>query len=361
MAGMSGGVDSSVCAARLLDKGYTVAGVTLRLYDGEEYESGKTKVCCSQTDAEDAKSVCMRLGIPHYVFQFKDVFEEKVIRNFEEVYRRGETPNPCIECNRHIKFDAMLQRALTLGYDKIATGHYAVVRQAENGRYLLCRAADRAKDQTYVLYGLTQFQLSHLLLPLGEFTKTQVRALAQEKGLITARKPDSQDICFVPDGDYAAFLERRSGTKAQEGDYIDKDGNPIGRHKGVICYTVGQRKGLGVAFGKPMFVTEKDAVRNTVTLGEESELFYRTVLVREMNWIPFDTLEEPMRVTAKLRYNQPDQPATAYPTGNGGIKLVFDTPQRAPGPGQAAVLYDGETVVGGGTIVKGEKTDGSEN
>ena len=355
MAGMSGGVDSSVCAALLLDKGYEVAGVTLRLYDGEDYQNGLTKVCCSLSDAEDAKAVCIRLGIPHYVFNFKDAFEEKVICRFEEVYQKGETPNPCIECNRHIKFDAMLQKAITLGYDKIATGHYASVKQDENGRYLLFRAADRTKDQTYVLYGMTQFQLAHLLLPLGDLTKTRVREIAGQKGFVTAKKPDSQDICFVPDGDYAAFLERRSGKPAEDGDYLDTKGNVIGRHKGVIRYTVGQRKGLGVAFGQPMFVIEKNAENNTVTLGEESELFYQTVLVRDMNWIPFDSPEAPMRVTAKLRYNQADQPAWVYPGENGGAKLVFDQPQRAPGPGQAAVLYDGEIVVGGGIIVKGEK------
>ncbi len=355
MVGMSGGVDSSVCAALLIDRGYAATGVTLRLYDGEEYERGESKTCCSLSDAEDAAAVCVRLGIPHYVFNFKEAFERDVIRHFTEVYQHGGTPNPCIECNRHIKFDAMLQRAITLGYDKIATGHYAAIRQDENGRYLLCRAADRSKDQTYVLYTLTQEQLSRLVLPLGELTKAQVREIAQEKGLITAKKPDSQDICFVPDGDYAGFIERYTGQPAREGDFLDREGRVLGRHKGVIRYTIGQRKGLGIALGEPRFVTAKDAVRNTVTLGDEQDLYARRVRIEQVNLIPFDRLEAPMRVTAKLRYSQKEQPATAIPLENGELLLEFDEPQRAPSPGQAAVLYAGDTVVGGGTVQKGWK------
>ena len=352
MAGMSGGVDSSVCAALLLKAGYEVSGVTLRLYDGEDYNEGLTRTCCSLSDAEDAKAVCIKLGIPHYVFNFKDAFGDCVINNFIDEYISGRTPNPCIECNRKIKFAAMLDRAKTLGYDKIATGHYAVIEKSENGRYLLKKAADETKDQTYVLYCLTQEQLSRTLFPLGSLTKSQVREIAAENGFVNAKKPDSQDICFVPDGDYASFIERYTGEAAQKGDFTDVDGNVLGAHKGIIRYTVGQRKGLGIALGKPQFVISKNAETYTVVLGDEDKLFYKRVLVDRLNFIPFDNLEGQMRVTAKLRYRHKEQPAVIYPA-DGGVIAEFDRPQRAPSPGQAAVFYDGDTVVGGGTIVKG--------
>lgn len=352
MAGMSGGVDSSVCAALLLKAGYEVSGVTLRLYDGEDYNAGLTRTCCSLSDAEDAKAVCIKLGIPHYVFNFKDAFGDCVINNFIDEYISGRTPNPCIECNRKIKFAAMLDRAKTLGYDKIATGHYAVIEKSENGRYLLKKAADETKDQTYVLYCLTQEQLSRTLFPLGTLTKSQVREIAAENGFVNAKKPDSQDICFVPDGDYASFIERYTGEAAQKGDFTDVDGNVLGEHKGIIRYTVGQRKGLGIALGKPQFVISKSAETDTVVLGDEDKLFYKRVLVDRLNFIPFDNLEGQMRVTAKLRYCHKEQPAVIYPA-DGGVIAEFDEPQRAPSPGQAAVFYDGDTVVGGGTIVKG--------
>lgn len=352
MAGMSGGVDSSVCAALLLKAGYEVSGVTLRLYDGEDYNAGLTKTCCSLSDAEDAKAVCMKLGIPHYVFNFKDAFGDCVINNFVNEYISGRTPNPCIECNRKIKFEAMLDRAKTLGYGKIATGHYAVVERAENGRHLLKKAADKQKDQTYVLYCLTQEQLSRTLFPLGKLTKTEVREIAAENGFVNAKKPDSQDICFVPDGDYASFIERHTGKTAAKGDFTDTDGKRLGEHNGIIRYTVGQRKGLGIALGKPRFVISKNAETDTVVLGDEEELFYKRVFVNRLNFIPFDNLEGEMRVTAKLRYRHAEQPAVIYPK-DGGVIVEFDEPQRAPSPGQAAVFYDGDIVVGGGTIVKG--------
>lgn len=354
MAGMSGGVDSSVCAVLLKEQGYDVSGVTLRLYDGEDYSAGDTKTCCSLSDVEDAKAVCVKIGIPHYVFNFKESFRKAVIEDFVNEYVCGKTPNPCIMCNRHIKFNDMLRRAETLGFQKIATGHYAAIRQNENGRYLLCRAADTSKDQTYVLYSLTQEQLSRTLFPLGGLTKTDTREIAARYGFVNAEKPDSQDICFVPDGDYAAFIERYTGIPSKSGDYTDADGNVLGKHKGVIRYTVGQRKGLGVAFGRPQFVIDKNADENKVVLGDEDALFYKRILINNVNFIPFDTLTEPMRVTGKLRYRHKEQPAVIYPDGD-GIIAEFDQPQRAPSPGQAAVFYDGDIVVGGGTIVKGLK------
>ena len=353
MVGMSGGVDSSVCAALLLKEGYDVSGVTLRLYDGEDYDSGKTRTCCSLSDVEDARAVCVRMGIKHYAFNFKEDFKEYVIKNFIDEYENGRTPNPCIECNRHIKFDAMLLRAETLGYDKIATGHYASLKKAENGRYLLCLAADATKDQTYVLYSMTQKQLSKTLFPLGALTKPQVRKIAEENGFVNAKKPDSQDICFVPDGDYAGFIERFTGKTALHGDFINETGEKLGEHKGVIRYTVGQRKGLGIALGKHAYVIEKNPQNNTVTLGDEDALFYKRVLVKDVNFIPFDELSEGMRVTAKLRYRHKEQPAVISPAENGCVLIEFDEPQRAPSAGQAAVFYDGDIVVGGGTIVKG--------
>lgn len=352
MVGMSGGVDSSVCAALLKEAGYNVSGVTLRLYDGEDYNAGLTKTCCSLSDVEDARAVCMRLGIPHYAFNFKESFGKDVISDFINEYINGRTPNPCIECNRKIKFDKMLRRAETLGYDKIATGHYARVKRAENGRYLLCRPTDINKDQTYVLYSMTQAELSKTLFPLGDLTKPQVREIAEKHGFVNAAKPDSQDICFVPDGDYAGFIERTTGKAAAAGDFTDENGNYLGEHKGIIRYTIGQRKGLGIALGKPRFVIEKNPENNTVVLGDEERLFCRKVLVDRLNFIPFDTLENEMRVTAKLRYRHSAQPAVIKPDGDKVI-IEFDEPQRAPSPGQAAVFYDGDTVVGGGTIVKG--------
>ena len=351
---MSGGVDSSVCAALLLQRGYDVSGVTLRLYDGEDYNAGKTRTCCSLSDVEDARAVCMRIGIPHYAFNFKDAFQKDVIEDFVNEYIMGLTPNPCIECNRHIKFDAMLERAKVLGYDKIATGHYASVKQNENGRYLLCRAADISKDQTYVLYCMTQHQLEHTLFPLYGMEKTDVRRLAEEHGLVNSHKPDSQDICFVPDSDYISFIERYTGYKPVSGEYVFSDGKRAGEHSGIINYTIGQRKGLGVTFGKPVFVTDKDPLSNTVTLGDEAELFRRTLFLRDFNLIIADKLSEPMRVTAKSRYSAKEQSALLYPAENGIVRIKFDDPVRAPAKGQACVVYDGDIVVGGGVIARVE-------
>ena len=349
LIGMSGGVDSSVAAWLMLEAGYDCIGSTMRLYDGKNEDS----TCCGLDDVEDARSVAHRLGIPHYVFNFKQDFDEHVIQKFVRCYECGATPNPCIDCNRHLKFDRLLRRALELGYDYVVSGHYAQVRQdPDSGRYLLYKAADRAKDQTYFLACLSQEQLAHIQFPLGGLTKPEVRKIAELHGFVNARKRDSQDICFVPDGDYAAFLERYTGKKYPAGDYLDLNGNVVGRHRGAVCYTKGQRKGLGLAMGTPVYVCGKDMEKNTVTVGPNEALFSPALRANDWCWFPFPALTEPMRVTAKTRHSQTEQAATVYPEENGFARVEFDAPQRAVTPGQAVVLYDGDMVVGGGTITE---------
>ena len=353
LVGMSGGVDSSVAAYLMKEAGFDCIGVTMQLYDNEMLGEEKTKTCCTLDDAEDARSIARKLGIPFYVFNFKDAFEEKVIRKFVRCYECGSTPNPCIDCNRHLKFEKLLQRALELGCDSVVTGHYAQIRQDnQTGRYLLYKAADSSKDQTYFLACLNQYQLAHTHFPLGGLTKTEVRQIAEENGFVNARKHDSQDICFVPDGDYAAFLARYTGKTYPEGDYLDLDGKVVGKHKGAVSYTLGQRKGLGIALGAPVYVCAKDMEKNTVTVGPNEALFSSSLLADNWNWYPFPELTEPLAVTAKIRHSQFEQPATVYPDAQGCARVVFDTPQRAITPGQAVVLYQGDMVVGGGTIVK---------
>lgn len=350
---MSGGVDSSVAAYLTQQAGFQCTGATMRLFDNSILGQDQESTCCSLDDVEDARSVARRLGFPFYVFNFKDDFEEKVIRKFIHCYECGATPNPCIDCNRYLKFDHLLRRGYELGCDCVVTGHYARIRQDEaTGRYLLYKATDLSKDQSYVLYSLTQEQLAHTRFPLGEMTKADARAIAEEQGFINARKHDSQDICFVPDGDYVTFMERYTGKKYTPGDYLDLQGNVVGKHKGAVSYTLGQRKGLNLAMGTPVYVCAKDMARNTVTVGPNEALFSTTLRAADWNWFPFPTLAEPIRVSAKARYNQPPQPATVYPEENGFARVVFDAPQRALTPGQAVVLYDGEMVVGGGTITE---------
>ena len=337
MLGMSGGVDSSVAAAVLLEKGYDVLGTTLLLCDGED------------NNTSDAKKVCDKLAISHISFDLREDFNSKVIRDFTDKYIRGLTPNPCIECNKNIKFGKMLEIAKENGCEKIATGHYARISY-ENGRYLLKKAKDEAKDQSYVLYMLTQEQLSSVLFPLGDFTKAEIRAKAEELKLINANRPDSQDICFVPDGDYASFIEENFDFKSQKGNYVDINGKVLGEHNGVIRYTLGQRKGLGIALGKPQFVIDKNAEINQVVLGDEEHLFKTRVEVNDVNFIPFDSLKKPMQVEAKLRYRHKASPAVISQEGD-KIIIEFDEPQRAASPGQAAVFYDDDIVIGGGTII----------
>lgn len=352
LVGMSGGVDSSVAALILKQQGYEPDGCTLKLYEGEIAEDKDVRTCCSVSDVMDARSVCYKLGIEHFVFNFKDLFREKVMDAFAESYICGETPNPCINCNRYLKFGKMLDRAVELGYDGIATGHYAKTEYNEStGRWELIRPADRRKDQTYVLYNMTQYQLARTLFPLWDRDKAANRALAEEYGLINARKPDSQDICFVPDGDYAGFIKEHTGRTFPTGDFVDTNGNVIGRHSGIINYTIGQRKGLGVAFGKPMFVCGKSAVDNTVTLGGSEELMSDRVIAEDINLISVPDIKGEMRISAKTRYNMPDVPGTVTLLGDSRLQVKFDSPVRAAAKGQALVIYDGDRVVGGGKII----------
>lgn len=347
---MSGGVDSSVAAYLVKKSGMEVIGAMMQLFDNDDIKR-REKSCCSLDDASDARSVAAKMDIPFYVFNFKDDFREKVIGKFVETYKNGGTPNPCIDCNKYLKFDRFLRRADEIGADYIATGHYARVEFDENsGRYLLKKAVDLNKDQSYVLYGMTQHELSRTLFPLGGLSKPEVREIADENGFVNAHKKESQDICFVPDGDYASFIENYANLKFKAGDFLDTAGNVIGEHKGIIHYTIGQRKGLG-AFQKPMFVCGKNADNNTVTLCEGPELFTKELFAEDVNLISVDKIDSPIRVKAKVRYRQEEQPATAEQTEDGRLHIVFDEPQRAISKGQAVVLYDGDIVVGGGTIM----------
>lgn len=350
MVAMSGGVDSSVAALLIKEQGYEVAGGTLKLFDNDDIGLKETRTCCSIDDVEDAKSVAYKLNFPHYVFNFKREFNETVIDKFGSVYKEGMTPNPCIDCNRYIKFDKMIDRAVLLGYDHIATGHYVQVEYDENrDRYLLKKSEDPSKDQTYVLYNMTQEQLSRTLFPLGTMTKDEARNIAEEAGLINARKPDSQDICFVPDGDYEKFLREVMDIYSTPGNFVDTKGNVLGQHKGFTNYTLGQRKGIGLAFDRPMYVVDKNFKDNTIVLGDNSDLDKTTMTVYDLNMIMFEKLEEPMRATVKTRYSQRETPAMIFPRGD-EIYVEFDEPVRAITPGQAAVFYDGDYVIGGGTI-----------
>ena len=344
---MSGGVDSSVAA--FLMKDHDRVGCTMRLYDGEPSDAGE-RTCCSLDDVEDARAVCRRMGIPYYVFNFREDFEEKIIRRFVESYRRGVTPNPCIDCNRYMKFERLLDRARELGCELLVTGHYARVEE-HGGRWLLKKGLDPLKDQSYVLYTLTQEQLRHVRFPLGALSKDEVRRIAEENGFVNASKPDSQDICFIPDGDYGAFIER-SGAAAPEGDFITPEGRVLGRHRGITHYTIGQRKHLGIAVGEPIYVVSIDPVGNTVTLGGSELLFGDVCTVGDFNWISGEAPKTPIRCAAKTRYRHREQPCTATVNADGTVTRVFDAPVRAITPGQAAVLYDGDTVLGGGTILR---------
>lgn len=350
---MSGGVDSAVAAKLLLDRGNDCIGCTMKLYTNED-AGILSKTCCSADDVEDAKSVARRLGIKHYVFNFKDDFRKKVMDKFAESYMRGMTPNPCIDCNRYLKFEKLLLRAEELGCDAVATGHYARIEK-KDGKYLLKKALDSAKDQSYVLYMLGQSQLARTLFPLGELTKDETRRLAEKEGFVNAAKPDSQDICFVPDGDYAKVVKKICAEKGQEengkgGNFVDTDGNILGAHDGIINYTVGQRRGLGIALGERAYVCRICPESGDVVLGKNEDLFSRTAVVSDFNWISGEAPTGSIRCKVKIRYRQKETPATLTPKADGTVQIEFDEKQRAVTPGQAAVVYDGDIVLGGGTI-----------
>ncbi|MDR1419393.1 MAG: tRNA 2-thiouridine(34) synthase MnmA [Treponema sp.] len=360
---MSGGVDSSVAAWLMLEQGYECIGVTLKLFDSDDINGKENcscssqaaafthKSCCSLADVNDARNVAHRLGMPHYVLNFADDFRDQVIRRFIETYEEGATPNPCIDCNRYIKFERLLWRAKQLGFDTIVTGHYAQVeKDAGSGRFLLKKAADSGKDQSYVLYATTQEQLACCKFPLGGLTKQEARAIASGRGFINAEKHDSQDICFVPDGDYGSFIERYTGKRFPEGDIIDSKGVVLGRHRGLVRYTIGQRRGLGVAAGKALYVLGKSIEDNVVTLGPDESLYTKSLTADRINLIACAELEKPLRVKVKTRYLQAEQDGVVEQTGYGSIRVDFDKPQRAVTPGQAVVFYDGDIVIGGGTI-----------
>lgn len=367
VVGMSGGVDSCMAAALLKEQGYDVIGVTLLMSpesaaDTEEFVSGG---CSAVSAIDDARRAASQLGISHYVMNFRELFEEKVIKYFTEAYLAGQTPNPCLACNRYLKFGELLQKAGELGAGYIATGHYAQITQdPTSGRFLLSKGLDNQKDQTYVLYMLTQEQLAGTLFPLAGFTKQMIREMAKERGFFeVADKPDSQEICFVPDNDYASFVRRRVGRRYQKGNFVDLQGNILGEHQGIIHYTIGQRKGLGITFGKPMYVIGLNPERQEVILGEDNEAYSDTLWARDLNWISISGLKEPLQVEAKIRYKAQPSPAVIYPLKNSSepdeknypaeVKVCFKIPQRAVTPGQAVVFYQGELVVGGGTIISG--------
>lgn len=346
---MSGGVDSSVAAFIMKNKGYECIGATMKLYDNEDIGIDKEKTCCSLDDIADARAIATKLGMPYYVFNFKDEFEKKVIEKFISTYEAGGTPNPCIECNRHLKFEKLMLRMKELQYDYVVTGHYADI-EYKDGRYLLKKGKDITKDQSYVLYNLTQFQLEHTIFPLGQYSKDEIRIIAEENGFINARKKDSQDICFVPDGDYSKFIEGHRGKQYPKGDFVDKDGNKVGIHNGLIRYTIGQRKGLNLSLGHPVYVIAKDIENNKVIIGSNDDLNAKSLVANDFNWI----IEKPsneIKCMAKTRYNMKEVPCSVRCNDDDTVTVTFENPVRAVTSGQAVVLYDGEYVLGGGTIL----------
>ncbi len=349
---MSGGVDSSVAAYLLKEQGYEVIGVTMQIWQDEEPEQEQENGgCCGLSAVDDARRVAAALDIPYYVMNFKKEFKENVIDYFIDEYLHGRTPNPCIACNRYVKWESLLKRSMDIGADYIATGHYARIDQLPNGRYSLKRSATLAKDQTYALYNLTQEQLARTLMPVGEYTKDEVREIAEKINLRVANKPDSQDICFVPDGDYAGFIETTLNTELPTGNFVTVDGKVLGRHKGITHYTVGQRKGLGLALGYPAFVIEIRPETNEVVIGTNEDSMSHFVRANKLNFMSIPDLTEPMRVFAKIRYNHKGAWCRIEKTGEDEILCTFEERQRAITPGQAVVFYDGEYVLGGGTII----------
>ena len=355
---MSGGVDSSVAAALLKEQGYEVIGVTMQLQPANRLagEADRFGGCCGLDAVIDAKKVAQRLDIPHYVVNFRDVFARQVIADFCREYSLGRTPNPCIRCNQYIKFDALLKRAQELGTGMVATGHYArIEKENGNGRYLLKKGIDRQKDQTYVLYTMTQEQLRHTIFPVGCLTKEEVRHTAEKLGLSVADKAESQEICFIPDNNYPEFLEEYTGITPRPGPIVDRQGNVLGEHRGIASYTIGQRKGLGIASREPLYVTSIDPDKNTITVGDKSEVYATELIASDLNWISIEKLDGPINVKAKVRYLHPEAGTTVTPTDTGEVMVKFREPQMALTPGQAVVFYDGDTVVGGGLIAHVDK------
>jgi len=360
---MSGGVDSSVAAALLKEQGYEVIGITMQLQPSNRLagEADRFGGCCGLDAVTDAKKVARELDIPHYVANFRDVFARHVIADFCREYSLGRTPNPCIRCNQYIKFDALLKRAQELGADEVATGHYARIEKGNgNGRYLLRKSTDRLKDQTYVLYTMTQEQLGHTLFPVGYLTKDKVRHIAEKLGLPVADKAESQEICFIPDNNYPKFLEEYTGITPRSGAIVDRQGNVLGEHRGIASYTIGQRKGLGIASPEPLYVTAIDPKENTITVGGKSEVYATGLVASDLNWISIEEPDSPMNVTAQIRYLHHEAEATVTLTGTNEAMVEFREPQMALTPGQAVVFYDGDTVVGGGTIIRTYSNGGTD-
>lgn len=351
VVGMSGGVDSSVAAYLLKEQGYDVIGITLRMSPDNDETIENEGGCCSLSAVEDARRVCDRIGIPFYVLNFKDIFKEKVIDYFIDEYMVGKTPNPCIACNKHIKFDALLRKARGIGAEYVATGHYAKIVE-KDGRYLLIKSDDDKKDQTYALYNFTQDQLEHTLMPCGEYTKDKIREIAKEIGLAVHNKKDSEEICFIPDNNHGRFILEAKPGKIKPGNFVDKEGNVLGKHKGIVYYTIGQRKGLGLSLGRPVFVTDIRPKTNEVVIGPEEDIFKTDLLAKDVNFIPFDNLEGELKVTAKVRYSARPAEAVLYHEKNGRVRVSFKDKQRAITKGQSVVFYDGNIVVGGGIIEK---------
>lgn len=352
VVGLSGGVDSSVAAYLLKEQGYDVIGVTMQIWQEEDSctleENGG---CCGLSAVEDARRVAQKLDIPYYVMNFRKEFQKHVIDYFTTEYLQGRTPNPCIACNRYVKWESLLKRSLEIGADYIATGHYARVEQLPNGRYAIRNSVTAKKDQTYALYNLTQEQLSRTLMPVGAYTKEEIRKIAEEAGLPVAHKKDSQEICFVPDNDYAGFIKNSTGQKIPKGNFVLTDGKVIGEHQGIIHYTIGQRKGLNLSMGHPVFVTEIRPDTNEVVIGESEDLFVNTLLCDRVNFMAIEGLEGEIRLKAKIRYNHPGADCVISMAENGKVLVTFDQPQRAITPGQAVVFYQGEYVAGGGIIL----------
>ncbi len=352
VVGMSGGVDSSVCAYLLKEQGYNVIGVTMQIWQSENpEETAKGNGCCGLSAVDDARRVANALEIPYYVMNFKEVFQEKVISYFIEEYKKGRTPNPCIACNRYVKWESLLQRSMEIGADYIATGHYARVEKLENGRYALRKSVTAQKDQTYALYNLTQDQLSKTLMPIGDYYKDQVREIAARINARISKKPDSQEICFIPDQDYAGFIDRNLEKKIPEGNFVDIHGNVLGKHKGITHYTVGQRKGLGLAMGHPVFVVKIDPKTNQVVIGENEDVFTDHLICDRLNFMSVEDIEGTKEVVAKIRYNHQGDPCQIRKIDQDKVEVIFDHKVRAVTPGQAVVFYDGDLVLGGGTII----------